>query len=317
MTYIIAEVGGNHDGSLDNALTLVELAKECGADAVKFQTYSAEKLVHKNEVALPQAQKAGYTTQQERFKDLEFSPEEWERILAKCKDVRIDFLTTPFDIESLNQFKNRMKYIKVASGDLTYHRLLRAIAETGKPVILSTGMARMAEIEESAQFFNRSLLTVMHCVSLYPCPDTEANLGVIDDLKEKFPSVGYSDHTIGNLACIAAVSKGCSVIEKHFTLDNTKEFGDHPLSADPYDMEDLVNQVRRLEKMMFHVKPSPLEETNKRKLRRGAYTLKPIKTGHVITEKDIIELRPQLGRKPHRFVGTRALKDYEEGECLV
>jgi len=313
MTYIIAEIGSNHDGDLDQALNLIHLAKECGADAAKFQTYNPEKLVHPGEMALPQAQRAGYTNQLERFKDLQFSEPQWDQIVNECKTVQIDFLTTPFDVESLDKFKSKMKYIKVSSGDLTHHRLLRAIAETGKHVILSTGMARMDEIEDAVRHFMPGLVTVCHCVSLYPCPDSEANLGVIDDLK-RFKSVGYSDHTIGITAALVAAGKGCDVIEKHFSLDNTRDYGDHILSADPDEMTALVSQVRRIEAMSGHEKPSIRE--NRIQLRRGAYARHPIEVGQVITEHDIIELRPQRHRKPFEVIGNRARKAYKELESI-
>ena len=170
MTYIIAEVGGNHDGDLDQALSLIQVAKNAGCDAVKFQTYSAENLVHPQAVALPQAQRAGYSKQLDRFKDLEFTDEQWDLVIQTCKDLKIDFLTTPFDLESLDRLQNKMKFIKIASGDLTYHKLIRAASETSKRVILSTGMANYEEIKESASLVDINKLTVCHCVSLYPCP---------------------------------------------------------------------------------------------------------------------------------------------------
>jgi len=305
--YIIAEIGSNHNGDLNQALTLINLAKECGADAVKFQSYHAEKLVHPQAMALPQAK--GYTKQIDRFRDLQFTKEQWDRVIHRCKEVQIDFLTTPFDLESLDQFKSHMKYIKVSSGDLTHHRLLRAISATGKPVILSTGMASMSEIEDAARLFNPTMLTVCHCVSLYPCPDEEANLGVIDDLLERFSSVGYSDHTIGITASLVAAGKGCRVIEKHFTLDSSLDFGDHPLSSDPDEFAELVSHLRRIECMSGKEKPSIHEGTT---LRRGAYAKHKIEVGQIIGENDIIELRPQINRRPFEVIGTRARKTYEE-----
>ena len=314
MTYIIAEVGSNHDGDLDQALSLIQIAKGAGCDAVKFQTYSAESLVHPSAVALPQAQRAGYERQIERFKDLEFSKEQWDLLIKSCSDLKIDFLTTPFDLESLEAYRSKMKYIKIASGDLTYHKLLRAASETGKPVILSTGMARMDEIEDATRLFDPNRLTVCHCVSLYPCPDDEANLGVIDDLMERFPSVGYSDHTKGYQACLVAAGKGCDVIEKHITLDSNRDYGDHPLSIDPEDLKQMVSDIRRIEKMLGHQKPSVKED--RFKLRRGAYAKNPIEFNQVISENDIIELRPRKSRDPHEVIGKRARKDYKELEAI-
>ena len=313
MTYIIAEVGGNHDGDLDQALSLIQVASEAGCDAVKFQTYSADTLVHPEALALPQAK--GYTKQYQRFKDLEFSPEQWALIIETCQDLKIDFLTTPFDIETLETFASHMKYIKIASGDLTYHKLLRAAAMTGKPVILSTGMSRMDEIEEAANhFFDPNMLTVCHCVSLYPCPDSEANLSVIDELSQRFSSVGYSDHTVGVEACLVAAGKGCTVIEKHITLDKTRNFGDHPLSLEPEDLNQMVQSIHRITQMLGNDKPSKKEDRSK--MRRGAYAKHPIKMGQVISENDIVELRPRKTRDPHQVIGKRARRDYKELDAI-
>lgn len=310
--YIIAEVGGNHDGDLDQALSLIQVASEAGCDAVKFQTYHAEKLVHPETIALPQA--IGYTKQYNRFKDLEFSSDQWELIIETCQELHIDFLTTPFDLETLETFKDKMKYIKIASGDLTYHKLLRAASETGKPVILSTGMSRIDEICEAARHFDLNMLTVCHCVSLYPCPDSEANLEVIEDLKLRFPSVGYSDHTIGPEACLVAAGKGCSVIEKHITFDSSRQYGDHPLSLEPQELTNMVESLHRISHMMGSEKPSKQEDRSK--MRRGAYAKHPIKLGQVIGESDIIELRPRKARDPHQVIGKRAKRDYEELEAI-
>lgn len=313
MTYIIAEVGGNHDGKLDQALELIYHAKQTGADAVKFQTYTPETLVHPTATALPQAK--GYTKQIDRFRDLAFEDKDWQAIIDYTNEQGLDFLTTVFSVELLERYAPQMKYIKVASGDLTYTRLLRAIAETGKPVILSTGMATMGEIEDYARLINPNLVTVCHCVSIYPTPDDKANLNVIPLLKERFRSVGYSDHTKGMTACLVAAGLGVDVIEKHFTLDSTRVHGDHQLSLEPKEFEVMVSHIRRIEHMMGDTKPA--EGEPRKQMRRGAYAKHPIKVGQVITENDIIELRPQCGRKPDRLIGTRARKDFEELECLI
>ncbi len=313
MTYIIAEIGGNHDGELPHVMELIHAAKDSGADAAKFQAYKAETLVHPDTKALPQAK--GYKKQLQRFKDLEFTADEWHLILDECQRYKIDFLATCFDMDSLHTFAPHMKYIKIASGDLTYQRLLRAAAAHGKPVLLSTGMSRYDEIQKSAQFFSPDRLTVMHCVSLYPCPDREANLSVIRTLQERYRSVGYSDHTQGVTACIAAAGMGVDVIEKHFTLRPDQDFGDHPLSANPDQFAELVSHTRRLEQMIGGEKPS--KEENPKEMRRGAYAARDIEVGEVLSEKDILALRPRNHRDPHDLVGTRARKDYKELECLT
>ena len=312
--YIIAEVGGNHDGSMETAKQLIKEAKAAGCNAVKFQTYNAEKLVHPQEQALPQA--IGYTKQIDRFKDLQFTDEQWLELIGECKTQNIDFLTTCFDIESLEKYAKHMKFIKIASGDLTYSRLLRVAAQFGKPVIISTGMSSISEIKDAALFFDPSLLTVLHCVSAYPCPDDHANLGVITELQGLFSSVGYSDHTIGITAALVAAGMGCQVIEKHFTYDNELEHGDHHLSLVYEDMRAMVFNIRRVEKMLGTDKPDAIEMDNRHKMRRGAYAARPIFMGRVISEDDIVCLRPATRRKPNDIIGKRARKDYNQLDAI-
>lgn len=314
MTYIIAEVGGNHDGNIELAKELVREAKEAGCNAVKFQTYDADKLVHPEAQALPQAK--GYTKQVDRFKDLQFTEAQWLEIIDICKRYRIDFLTTCFDLESLEKYAPYMKAIKVASGDLTYTRLLRAAAQCGKPVLLSTGMSSYSEIEYAASYFDPNLLTVLHCVSIYPCSDENANLGVIRGLQGIYSSVGYSDHTQGITAAIAAAAMGCRVIEKHFTHDSTLDYGDHSLSLEPEDMAVMVHNIRRIEKMSGFAKPDPLESDNRDKMRRGAYAAKEINIGQVISEDDILCIRPKTRRNASDLVGKRARKDFKPLDAI-
>ena len=314
MVYIIAEVGGNHDGSLELAKLLIRSAKEAGCDAVKFQTYEAEKLVHPDAKALPQA--IGYEKQTDRFKDLQFTDEQWQDLIDECRRQNIDFLTTCFDLDSLKKYAPYMKAIKIASGDLTYERLLRAASECGKPVILSTGMSNIDEIKNAASFFNPELLTVLHCVSVYPCPDEHANLGVISGLQGLFSSVGYSDHTQGITAALVAAGMGCNVIEKHFTHDSSLPYGDHSLSVEPEDMAALVHNVRRIEKMMGDRKPDLIEMDNRHRMRRGAYAARDIKLGQVISEDDILCLRPRNRVRPGDIVGKRARQDFKRLDSL-
>ena len=316
MTYIIAEVGSNHDGDLSTALELIQDAKESGCDAVKFQTYTAETLVSKTAEAMPQARRAGYETQFERFKALEFDQDQWQEIIDTCKKYHIDFLTTCFDIEGLLKYAKNQKFIKIASGDLTYFKLLRAAAQTGKHVLLSTGMGSYKEIEEAAWHFQKDKLTVLHCVAAYPTPDIHANLNVIRELQNTYKSVGYSDHTIGITACLVAASMGVDVIEKHFSYNNTLDYGDHSVSVCRDEMTVLVREVRRIKAMLGNQKPSDIEINNRKILRRGAYVARPIMFGQFISEADIIELRPATKRKPHELIGKRARKDYQELEPI-
>lgn len=316
MSYLIAEVGGNHDGSYSRAKDLIYSAAQSGCDAVKFQTYTADALVSKTAEAMPQAKRSGHLTQHSRFKSLEFTDEQWDGLIKTCKEAGITFLTTCFDVEGLLRFAKEQKFIKIASGDLTYFRLLRAAATTGKRVLLSTGMGSYKEIEEAAWHFNRDNLTVMHCVSAYPTPDIHANLGVIRELQKTYKSVGYSDHTQGITACLVAASMGCDVIEKHFSYDNSLQYGDHSISVTQNEMTVLVNEVKRIKTMLGTEKPCEIELENRKVLRRGAYAARPIQIGLPISEADIIELRPATRRKPHELIGKRSRKDYEPYEPI-
>lgn len=304
---IIAEIGGNHNGSFAKALDLVDQAADCGVDYVKFQTYKAENLVHPSLKALPQAK--GHDRQYTRFKELEFTDQQWDAIIKYCIYKQVGFLTTCFDEESLEKYAPRMDLIKIASGDLTYHRLIRKANEYGKPVILSTGMATYREIDVASKLVTRGNLTLMQCVSSYPTRDEDANLGVIPKLATLCPRIGYSDHTQGITACLAAYAMGAKVIEKHFTDQPELDFGDHCLSADPDQMKALVEECKRIDAMMGDQKPSESEMTMRKEMRRGVYASREIPEGSPITQDDIIYLRPETPRT--EIIGRRANKDHK------
>ena len=313
MTYIIAEVGGNHDGNLDKALELVREARQAGADAVKFQIYDAEKLVKPDLPAFNRAK--GYKYQIDRFRDLEFEREDWLRVVGECHDQDIDFLATCFDLDSLDYFAPFMKYIKIASGDLTYKELIEKAGSYGKPVILSTGMATFDEIQMASKWVPQHLLTVLHCVSVYPCPDASVGLLEIERLRRTYARVGYSDHSIGNTACLAAVSLGAQVIEKHFTLDNSLDYGDHPHSANPIELKELVENIRRIEKMRTGLLDNrPEFETNR--FRRGGYAARDLKAGDIVQAGDVASLRPANLLMPHEYIGQKLTRDIKKGESL-
>jgi len=313
MTYIIAEVGGNHDGELNQALILIYEAKKAGANAIKFQIYNADKLVHPNEPALKQAK--GYTKQIDRFKDLQFSHNEWMEIIQVCNDEGIDFMATCFDIETLEKYEPYMSMIKISSGDLTYKRLIKKASSYKKPVILSTGMSDLNEINRASNWADPDQ-TVMHCVSSYPCKDKDANIEAIENLKRTYRNVGYSDHTIGITACLMAVSLGATVIEKHFTLDKTRDYGDHPLSSDSSELAELVQHVQRIDNMRGKQKPSDCEKLTAPHFRRGAYSATDIKKGDFLTYDNISVLRPATQLLPHEYVGQIAKQDFKKGDSL-
>jgi len=304
---IIAEIGGNHGGSLAKALELIDLAADCGVDYVKFQTYKAENLVHPSLKALPQAK--GHDRQYTRFKELEFSDNQWDAIIKYCIYKQVGFLTTCFDEESLEKYAPRMDLIKIASGDLTYDRLIRKANEYGKPIILSTGMATYREIDLASKLVTRGNLTLMQCVSSYPTRDEDANLGVIPKLATLCPRIGYSDHTKGITACLAAYAMGAKTLEKHFTDRPYLDYGDHSLSASPEQMRRLVKQCSRIDAMMGDRKPVEAEYDMRTQMRRGTYAAREIEQGAPITEDDIIYLRPETPRT--KIIGKRATKPHK------
>jgi N-acetylneuraminate synthase/N,N'-diacetyllegionaminate synthase len=313
--YVIAEIGGNHNGDAETACRLVEKAARAGADAAKFQTYTAETLVHPSVEPVPLVRKH-YATQLERFKSLELDWAAYERIVALCAELGIDFLTTPFDLEILERFAPHMAAVKISSGDLTYGALIRAAAATGKPVLLSTGMATLDEVAAAVDMVPAAQRVVMHCVSVYPLPDEQANLRAIPTLAEALPGavIGYSDHTIGAEAALAAVAVGARVIEKHFTLDSSQSPGDHVLSLDPAGMAAMVRRIRRIDAMLGDgvKRPARGEEEMRRMMRRGLYAARDLASGTVLSAGDLLCIRPAAALDPSAaegLAGRRLARD--------
>jgi len=320
--YIIAEVGGNHNGDPETVYRLVEEAAKAGADAVKFQTYKAETLVHPDQEPLPIVRKH-YKTQLERFRSLELPWEVYERIIGRCRELGIDFLTTPFDLEICHRFAPLMPAIKIASGDLTYHQLIRAAAATGKPVILSTGMANVEEIAAAAALVPAEQLALLHCVSVYPLPDEQANLRAITAMRRLWPAIpiGYSDHTLGPEACLAAVALGARIVEKHFTLDRNQRPGDHVLSLEPAQMQEMVGQIRRIDAMLGveEKRPAPGETSMSQWMRRGVYAARALPAGHCIVATDLAIVRPAAALSPaaaERLVGRLVARPIPAGGVI-
>ena len=234
-TFIIAEVGANHEGNLEVAKELVKVAAKTGADAVKFQTYHADKIVVKSE-----------RERYEHFQRFELKDEEFMQLAKLAKERNLIFLSTPFDIEAVDFIDKLVPAFKISSGDITYLPLIEHVARKNKPILLSTGMSNVEEIWQAIETVKRAnsklieeeKLILLHCITSYPTKIEEANLRAIPFMKKTFRlPVGYSDHTLGFDACLYAVALGASVIEKHFTLDKyNREFRDHQLSADVEDM---------------------------------------------------------------------------------
>lgn len=329
-TFIIAEAGVNHNGSLELAKKLVDVAALAGADAVKFQTFKAEKLVAKN------AQKADYQkqttdaaeSQYDMIKKLELDEAAHRELIRYCNDKKIRFLSTPFDHESIELLNALgMKIFKIPSGEITNLPYLRRIGELGKEVILSTGMADLGEIEDALDVLSTSgtpkeKITVLHATTEYPCPMGEVNLKAMGTIASAFGvRAGYSDHTRGIEVPIAAVAMGASVIEKHFTLDRTMEGPDHKASLEPGELCAMVNAIRNIEQALGDgvKKPSQSERKNMAVARKSIVAARPIRTGEVFTSENIAIKRPGNGISPMRYdevVGQRAARDYDEDEPL-
>jgi len=328
--FIIAEAGVNHNGDINIAKKLIDAAAEAGADAVKFQTFKAEKLVSKN------AQKAEYqkqTTEKdesqfEMIKKLELDKAAHEELIAYCKLKNIMFLSTPFDSESIELLNNfGMGIFKIPSGEITNLPYLRQIGKLGKKVILSTGMADMGEIEDAIDILVESGtakegITVLHATTEYPAPFEDVNLKAMITIGKTFDvSYGYSDHTPGIGIPIAAAALGASVIEKHFTLDRNMEGPDHMASLEPDELKAMIKAIRNIENALGDgiKKPSPSELKNKEIARKSIVAAAVIKKGEVFTENNITVKRPGNGISPMRWdevIGTAAQKDYEEDELI-
>lgn len=317
---IIAEIGANHEGDVAAAERLIRLAARAGVDAVKFQTYRADKIVSRTD-----------PDRQAHFARLELSNEAFRQLDHIAREEGVLFLSTPFDRESVDFLNPLVPAFKVASGDLTAGPLLTQVAEMGKPILLSTGMSSEEEIaqalESIAGIIGEAALkeraVLLHCVSSYPTPPDQANLASIPFLRDRFGLlVGYSDHTLGVQACEAAVALGAVVIEKHFTDSKTgRTLRDHALSAEPDEMATLVERIRKLEPMLGHYgkAPMPAEVDNRQSMRRSVAAARPIPAGTVIAGEMLTVLRPAEGIPPSEFgrvIGRHAARDLAEGDIL-
>ena len=325
---IIAEAGVNHNGSLDLALKMVDEAKRAGADIVKFQTAIPEKVISKY------ADKAEYQkkttgneeSQLEMCKRIHLKLSDYDIIKKYCEEVGIEFLSTPFDLESIDYLeKLGIRLWKIPSGEITNLPYLIKIAKTGKPVIMSTGMSELNEVEEAVNVLKKGgagEITLLHCTTEYPAPFESVNLRAMNTLREKFGTkVGYSDHTVGFEAAVAAVVLGASVIEKHFTLNHNMEGPDHKASLEPEEFEVMVNNIRLIEKALGDgvKQPAEAEKKNIAIARKSIVAAKDIKKGEVLTEDNITVKRPGNGISPMRWfevLGTEAVRDFGEDELI-
>lgn len=317
---VVAEVGGNHGGEFEVAKKYVKEAAKTGVNAVKFQMIRAEKLVVENAPVVPPVTK--YKTQREWFKSLEFSSDQWKKLARLAGKHGLLFLASAFDEESADLLDKLSPAFKIASGDLTNLPLIRHIVRKNKPIILSTGGAKFDEIKTVVKEIPKNSLVLMHCISTYPCNEKDSHLLTIPFLKEKFGvTVGYSDHTAGILAPQTAVALGARVIEKHFVLDRSQPIGDSVLSAEPEEMKEMVENIRRIEKMLKRREgPTKIEEKFLQSLRRSLAAKVDILGGTIITKDKLISLRPATGISPlmiDEVIGKKARRNIRKGEIIT
>jgi N,N'-diacetyllegionaminate synthase len=328
--FIIAEAGVNHNGSLEIAKALIDVASQSGADAVKFQTFKADKLVSKT------AQKASYQkqttdadeSQYAMIKKLELDERAHHELIEYCAQKNILFLSTPFDHESIDLLANLgMEIFKIPSGEITNLPYLRHIGSLKKEVILSTGMATLDEIDAALHVLTsagtaKERITVLHATTEYPCPMDEVNLRAMQTIRNTFDiQVGYSDHTRGIEIPIAAAAMGASVIEKHFTLNREMEGPDHKASLEPDELIAMVSSIRNIEKALGDgiKQPSPSELKNIPIARKSIVASRAITEGECLSEENITIKRPALGMSPmlwDEMIGTIASKNYDEDESI-
>ncbi|MDA9106954.1 N-acetylneuraminate synthase [Flavobacteriaceae bacterium] len=332
-TLIIAEAGVNHNGDIDLAKKLIDSAVLAGVDFVKFQTFKANKIVS------PNAKKADYQlknagkedeSQFKMLKKLELSDTDHQVLISYCQKKNIKFFSTAFDVDGISYLSSLgFDLFKIPSGELTNYPYLKAVAQTKKPVILSTGMANLDEIRVAIDVLitngtKKEQLTVLHCNSEYPTPMPDVNLKAMLTIKKAFDvSIGYSDHTLGIEVPIAAVALGATVIEKHFTLDRNLKGPDHKASLEPKELKDMVDAIRNIEKAISGnglKEPSPSEKKNIHIARKSIHLSKDLSLGSVITELDIIPLRPGDGISTMNWdevIGKTVIRDLKKFDKII
>ena len=328
---IIAEAGVNHNGSLILAKRLIDKAVEAGVDVIKFQTFKSEKLVSKAaKQAEYQQRNIGKKDESQlaMLKKLELSQADHEELISYCDERGIRFFSTAFDMDSIDYLHSlNMGLWKIPSGEITNYPYLRRIAQYKEPVILSTGMCELSDIEAAMNVLldfgvKKEHITILHCNTEYPTPIADVNLRAMLEIGEKFGvQVGYSDHTQGIEVPIAAVALGATVIEKHFTLDKNMEGPDHKASLDPDELKAMVRAIRNIEQALgsSHKIISDSERKNIEIARKSIVAACPIKKGEILSEENITVKRPGTGISPMRWnevIGTHAVRSYNEEEPI-
>ena len=328
--FIIAEAGVNHNGSVELACELIDVASESGADAVKFQTFKAENLVSKD-AEKAEYQKQTTDTSESQFdmiKRLELDIDAHKKLIDYCKEKDIMFLSTPFDHESIDLLNElQLQIFKIPSGEITNLPYLRHIGLLNKKVFLSTGMSNLQEVGDALTVLINSgtlkeNITVLHANTMYPTPMEDVNLNAMLTIQKEFAvAVGYSDHTLGIEVDIAAVAIGASVIEKHFTLDKAMDGPDHKASLEPDELKAMVSAIRNIEKALggYEKKPSPSESINIDVARKSIVANQIIKKGELLSKKNITIKRPGAGINPMKWdvvIDTIAIRDFLENENI-
>ena len=325
--FIIAEAGVNHNGSFELAKQLVDRAVWAGADCVKFQTFNPNLLASKY-AAMAEYQKKNLgviESQKDMLSRLTLKKEDYIELASYCRKLGIQFLSTPFEIESVRFLNNLQDVWKIPSGEITNYPYLVEIAKTEKDVILSTGMSDLKEVEAAYTLLKKygtKKITLLHCTTNYPTPMSDVNLKAMLTLKEQFACpVGYSDHTRGIEVSVAAAAMGASVIEKHFTLDKNMEGPDHKASLEPDDLKAMVMAIRNIEVALGdgRKRASASEMQNISVVRKSIIASRDIKKGEMFTESNITTKRPGTGINPMRWnevVGAKAIRDFEEDELI-
>ena len=326
--YIIAEAGVNHEGDMELAKRLINEAKEGGAHAIKFQTYKAETIASKDSPSYWDLSREPTDSQYKLFKKYDrFWKKEYETLKAHCDQVGIEFLSTPFDVESARFLNDLMEVFKISSSDLNNKPFIEFLCDFGKPILLSTGASYLWEIEQAVEWIERkgNPLALLHCVLNYPTEDANANLAMILDLRRKFPElmIGYSDHTLPKdmKTLEVATLLGARILEKHFTHDKTLPGNDHYHAMDKKDLRRFCERLSSLFKLLGRHRKQPLasEEPARRHARRSLVAARKIPAGKVVEVDDITWKRPAKGIDPRdyeRLLGMVALHDIEEDTVL-
>jgi len=329
-TIVIAEVGVNHNGSLSTAIELINVAAEAGVDIVKFQTFTADAIVSES------TEKAEYQkkmtnpseSQYDMIKKLELDRDAHLELMVCCEQKEVEFLSSPFDHKSIDLLADLgLKRFKIPSGEITNLPYMRHIGSMGKPIIVSTGMANLIEVDNALKILEKSgtaknKITALHCNTEYPTPMKDVNLKAMLTMRDELRvAVGYSDHTLGIEVPSAAVALGASVIEKHFTLDRTMPGPDHAASLEPEELKAMVTAIRNIEKAMGDgvKKPSPSEIKNISIARKSIVAKKIIKKGERFSEENLTVKRPGTGISPMEwdaFLDKSAKREYQMGDLI-